>query len=44
MVLLEGFWLRRAVTGEWKNFGDHAALSSPGESLPSKTAALTTAT
>lgn len=29
---------------KWKNSGDHAALSCPGESLPSSTAALTTAT
>ncbi len=29
---------------EWKSFGDYAALSSPSETLLSKTAALTTAT
>ena len=33
-----------AVTGEWKERGDHAASSRPAESLPSRTAALTIAT
>ena len=36
--------LEEIMAGEWKNIWDHAALSSPGEILPSKTAALTIAT